>query len=175
MAAKKSKPKETTKKEVVQIQEDNENKQNSEKMTTVDNVYNKALTGLMLTSPDRIATARALEILRSIEIRKEPSVEKTVQQIYLDCKVSILKTLLKAVLENNLRFIDVPIIMDMIANDSHMLSVWEYENLEEADDLLNENSLKIKTGLSSMDLFNSLGISIKDTNNEEEEDDPGIE
>jgi hypothetical protein len=173
MAAKKSKPKEINKKDVVQIQD--ENKQNSEKMTTVDNVYNKALTGLMLTSPDRIATARALEILRSIEIRKEPSVEKTVQQIYLDCKVSILKTLLKAVLENNLRFIDVPIIMDMIANDSHMLSVWEYENLEEADDLLNENSLKIKTGLSSMDLFNSLGISIKDTNNEEEEDDPGIE
>jgi len=173
MAAKKSKPKEINKKDVVQIQD--ENKQNSEKMTTVDNVYNKALTGLMLTSPDRIATARALEILRSIEIRKEPSVEKTVQQIYLDCKVSILKTLLKAVLENNLRFIDVPIIMDMIANDSHMLSVWEYENLEEADDLLNENSLKIKTGLSSMDLFNTLGISIKDTNNEEEEDDPGIE
>ena len=173
MAAKKSKPKEINKKDVVQIQD--ENKQNSEKMTTVDNVYNKALTGLMLTSPDRIATAMALEILRSIEIRKEPSVEKTVQQIYLDCKVSILKTLLKAVLENNLRFIDVPIIMDMIANDSHMLSVWEYENLEEADDLLNENSLKIKTGLSSMDLFNSLGISIKDTNNEEEEDDPGIE
>ena len=121
MAAKKSKPKEINKKDVVQIQD--ENKQNSEKMTTVDNVYNKALTGLMLTSPDRIATARALEILRSIEIRKEPSVEKTVQQIYLDCKVSILKTLLKAVLENNLRFIDVPIIMDMIANDSHMLSV----------------------------------------------------
>jgi len=161
----KQKPKETVKK----VKVDPEEMARQERQSTVDDVYELALSGLMLNNQDRVATARALEVLRSIEMRKEPAVEQTIQVSYQKCKVKILKLLIEEVLEKNLRFIDVPIILEMIANDSHMLSVWEYENLDEADRILNGVVPQTRSGMSSMELFNSLGLTMKEMEGDDDD------
>jgi hypothetical protein len=140
----------------------------------VDEVYNRALSGGLTNNSDRMAVSRALTVLRTMEMKTESTVECAIHNAYKECREKIFKVVLESVLKNNLRFIDVAIIMEMLYTESNILSVWEYENLDDADIIMatvNEEDLidgKKPFGITSMELLNCLGG--EDIGGDEEDD-----
>lgn len=135
----------------------------------IDDIYNSVLTGNFQVNPERIATAQALVILRSIELRKNDELGTSLWIAYQECREPVLRSMLTAILKNGLRLIDAQIMMDMIKNEVAMLSAWEYEHLDEADEIIKHMEDKkygIKTS-KTLELFKAIGSAkIK-----EEEDD----
>lgn len=146
-------------------------KEPSARELAVDAVYNMALSGGISNSQERAATAQALNVLRVVEMKRESFVEMSINATYHECKEKIFKIMLDSTLKNGLRFIDLSILTSMIAADAQLLTVWEYENLDDADNILESLAPKpkqeIELNIKSSDLFKALGV----TNNDEEEDD----
>jgi hypothetical protein len=138
----------------------------------VDRVYRTVLAGNYLPSMERISTSQALLTLRGIEIKKTEDLEAQLLSAYRACREKIIRTLLSAVLHNNLRLVDTQIILEMLRNEISMMGAWEYEHLDEADDIIAPTNTKeddTKT-LKSLELFKALGV--EDTETEEDNHEP---
>jgi hypothetical protein len=135
----------------------------------VDNVYSAVLTGNYQPNAERIATAQALITLRGVELHKNDELEGMLWAAYRDCREKVVKTILSSVLSNNLRLIDAQIILEMIRNEAAMISSWEYEHLDYADELISPLTKDEPLAKSSktLELFKALG----GTTPAEEEDD----
>jgi hypothetical protein len=134
----------------------------------VENVYNSVLTGKYQASAERISTAQALMTLRSIELHKNEELETWLWAAYRDCREKMIKNLLTAALDHNLRLIDAQIILDLIRNEIALISAWEYEHLDEADEIIAPVSMNgdEKKPSKTLELFKALG-----TPNEDKDDD----
>jgi hypothetical protein len=132
--------------------------------SAVDNVYASIMTGNYQPSPDRLATAQALMTLRGIEIKKTEELEVLLWAAYRGCREKIIKTLLGTVLANNLRLIDSQLLLEMLRNEVAMISAWEYEHLDEADNIIAPLQSKPEAMKQSktLELFKALGTTEAD-------------
>lgn len=133
-----------------------------EKPSHIDEVYNTIMTGNLPNTPERVAMARALVVLRTIEMKRETAIEVPLNIAYKQCREAVFKAVLEAIVVNELRLIDAMIIMEMLYNESAIIPVWEYENLDESDLLIGGETFDLLTpneqgGNSSMDFFKCLG------------------
>jgi hypothetical protein len=138
----------------------------------IDRVYKTVLVGNYVPTMERIATSQALLTLRGIEIKKTDELEAQLFLAYRECREKIIRTLLTAVLHNNLRLVDTQIILEMLKNEISMMGAWEYEHLDEADEIISPTNTKeddTKT-LKSLELFKALGG--EDTEAEDDNHEP---
>jgi len=125
----------------------------------VDEVMRTVLTGNYPATPERIAISHALFTLRSLDIHKTEEVEKTMWLTYKECREKILRTVIYTVLKNNMRLIDVQIVLEMLKNEAAMISAWEYEHIDEADEIITPamNKEMMESNAKMIELFKSLG------------------
>lgn len=135
----------------------------------VDNVYNAVLTGNYQATTERMATAHALITLRSIELHKNDELESMLYIAYKEYREKIVKLILTAVLTNNLRLVDSQIMIEMIKNEIAMISAWEYEHLDEADEIIIPltDEGEAPKPLKTLELFKALGT--VDTDKEDDD------
>lgn len=133
-----------------------------EQPSHIDEVYNTIMSGSLPNTPERAAMARALVVLRTIEMKRETAIEIPLNVAYKQCREAVFKAVLEAIVVNELRLIDAMIIMEMLYNESAIIPVWEYENLDESDLLIGGETFDLinpteSGGTSSMEFFNCLG------------------
>jgi hypothetical protein len=137
--------------------------------TAVETIYGAVLGGKYQPTAERISTAQALMTLRGIELHKNEELETLLWAAYGDYREKLIKTLLGAALEHNLRLIDAQIVLDLIRNEMAMISAWEYEHLDEADSIiapLSTNGAEKKPS-KTLELFKALGVPEEDKDDDE--------
>jgi hypothetical protein len=147
----------------------NKKKSKSPSNKVTDKVFRAVLTGNFQPNAERLATAQALITLRTIELHKNDELETMLWSAYRECREKVVKTILGAVLKNKLRLIDAQIIVEMIKNETAMISAWEYEHLDTADELISpftNDSVPIKT-TKTLELFKALGATPIDEEDDE--------
>jgi hypothetical protein len=105
-------------------------------IVSTDIIFKTILTGSYPVTADRMMISKALSTLRGLEIRKDEKAEMSLLNAYRQCRETVLKTIIKAIVDNNMRLVDGQIIMEMIAPEIVILSAWEYEHLDEADKMI---------------------------------------
>ena len=138
----------------------------------IQTAYNFALSGNVVNNPDRMAVARALNVLRIVEMKKEPSVEFSINAVYKECKEKVFRTVLESALAHDLRFVDVAIILEMFNSDANLLASWEFENLDMIELLLDNISFTgavsetTESTIKAVDLLKSLGTTVEEPEDE---------
>lgn len=146
-------------------------------MHTSEEVFSLMMTPSIPMNADRMMEAHAVMTLRKLELRKESGDEVDVERSYFMVREFVFNIVLKACMNNGLRFVDVAIVMEKLYNESLSIPVWEYNNFklsnyllgipdpEEASDLPTpEEASKI------VDIFKNMGLkqSQNDCDTEEE-------
>lgn len=130
----------------------------------VNEVLNTALSGTILPTQERMIIADSIRTLRNFEIKKDIELEMVIRAVYRECRDEVMARILCSVIANQLRFVDVSIIMDMLMTDARILGAWEYESMDATDALLSladeayasDGSESTKGGISSADILASM-------------------
>jgi hypothetical protein len=125
----------------------------------VNTLYELIFKNAPPMTDNKLKIAMALSTLRMYEIDKENMAEYAIYSAINAIKEPIIKSIMKSIIDNNLRFIDAGVILSSIMKDVAGLSVWEYENLQIADGVLGtpEEPTVKENNTHMMDIFNSLG------------------
>lgn len=125
------------------------------------NIYNTVLTGSYTPTADRLAIAKSLTVLRGIEVRKTEELEIQLMLAYKNCREKLVKMLIETVLNHDLRLVDAQLIYETLATEVSLLSVWEYEHLDQSDEffakIVPSKSLLNEEGKKVNELFEMLG------------------
>lgn len=120
------------------------------------NIYKTLMTGAVPPlSPDQIQMAEAVALLRKADFNRENPERAAFAGSLAASREPIIRTLLASVRARNLHMVDAYLLAEEIAKEMLLLPLWEYENID-ASDVIMEYSEQVPSDGFTKKLLDAL-------------------